>query len=69
MINYRVRNLDALLAKLQAQGVQRVGEIEEYWYGRFAWIRDGDGNRVELWEPVHLSPEEFEERLRKETSR
>ncbi|NIR47767.1 VOC family protein [candidate division KSB1 bacterium] len=63
MINYRVRELDALLNKLTAAGVEQVGKVEEYWYGRFAWIIDGEGNRVELWEPVDLSPDEFERRL------
>jgi len=46
--------------------VQQVGVIEEHGYGRFAWILDGEGNRVELWEPVELSAEEFERRLRAE---
>lgn len=58
MINYRVRDLDALLTKLQAQGIQQVKPLAEYSYGRFAWIVDGDGNRVELWEPINDSPEE-----------
>lgn len=52
MINYRVRDLDALLARLKAEGIQQVGAVEEYSYGRFAWIVDIDGNRVELWEPT-----------------
>jgi predicted enzyme related to lactoylglutathione lyase len=66
MVNYRVRNLDALLARLKSEQVKQVGVIEEYWYGRFAWILDGEGNRVELWEPAKLSAEEFERRLRAE---
>jgi len=61
-----VRNLDALLARLKSKQVRQVGVIEEHWYGRFAWILDGEGNRLELWEPVKLSPEEFERRLRAE---
>ncbi len=68
MINYRVRDLDALLTKLKAQGVQQAGGLEEYSYGRFAWIVDGDGHRVELWEPVHDSAEESELSLRAETN-
>ena len=68
MINYRVRDLDALLTKLKAQGVQQAGVLEEYSYGRFAWIIDGDGHRVELWEPVQDSAEESELRLRAETN-
>lgn len=66
MINYRVGDLDALLERLQEQGIPQVGETEDYWYGRFAWIEDGEGNRVELWEPVSLPPEEFERRSQEE---
>ena len=57
MINYRVRDLDALLAKLRAAGVEQVKDVEEYPYGRFAWILDGEGNRVELWEPAQQTAE------------
>lgn len=69
MVNYRVRDLDALLARLRAQGVEQVGGVEDYWYGRFAWVLDGEGNRVELWQPVSYSPEEFERQRRREESR
>ncbi len=51
MINFRVENLDALLAELRAAGVQVDDRLEEYDYGRFGWILDPEGNRVELWEP------------------
>ena len=51
MINYRVDDLDALLAALQEEGVQIDPHREDYDYGRFAWIMDPDGNRIELWEP------------------
>lgn len=51
MVNYRVNNLDALLEYLKAEDVEFVGEIEEYAFGRFAWILDPDGQKVELWEP------------------
>lgn len=68
MINYRVSDLDALLTKLQRQGVIQVGEVEEYWYGRFAWIIDGEGNRVELWEPVYHSPEEYKRKLKSQAA-
>ena len=50
MINYRVDDLDALLEALKAEGVQ-IEHREDYDYGRFAWIMDPDGNRIELWEP------------------
>lgn len=52
MINYRVENLDELLELLRGEGVRIDPHRENYEYGRFAWIVDGDGNRVELWEPT-----------------
>jgi predicted enzyme related to lactoylglutathione lyase len=51
MINYRVEDLDGLLEALQAEGVQIDPHREDYEYGRFAWITDPEGNRIELWEP------------------
>jgi catechol 2,3-dioxygenase-like lactoylglutathione lyase family enzyme len=57
MINFRVRELDRLLARLEREGIEQVGELEEYSYGRFAWVEDGDGNRVELWEPTYDIPD------------
>jgi len=51
MINYRVANLSELLEELRKEGVQIVGGMEEYEYGKFAWIIDPDGNKIELWEP------------------
>jgi predicted enzyme related to lactoylglutathione lyase len=51
MINYRVENLDSVLEQLKAEGVEIDDRIEEYEYGRFAWIMDPEGNRIELWEP------------------
>lgn len=51
MINYRVDDLDALLETLRAEGVQIDPKRENYDYGRFAWIMDPEGNRIELWEP------------------
>ena len=51
MINYRVENLDALLEDLKKSGVEIDPHREDYEYGRFAWITDPDGNRIELWEP------------------
>ncbi len=52
MINYRVDDLEALLKELEKEGVEIVGKMEEYEYGKFAWIMDSDGHKVELWEPV-----------------
>lgn len=51
MLNYRVDDLDAILERLRAEGVEVLDEREEAEYGRFGWIIDLDGNRVELWEP------------------
>lgn len=52
MFNYRVENLVELLKVLKEEGVEIVGEIQEYPYGKFGWIMDPDGNKVELWEPI-----------------
>lgn len=52
MMNFRVENLHELLKTLKEEGVKVVGEIEEYDYGKFGWILDPEGNKVELWEPV-----------------
>jgi predicted enzyme related to lactoylglutathione lyase len=51
MINYRVDNLDEVLEALKQEGVQVDDQIYEQEYGRFAWITDPEGNRIELWEP------------------
>jgi predicted enzyme related to lactoylglutathione lyase len=51
MVNFRVDDLDQLLAQLGAAGVRIDPKREYYEYGRFAWIWDLEGNRVELWEP------------------
>ena len=51
MINYRVRNLDRMLAQLRANGVTVEPKIAEEFNGRFAWIVDPEGNKIELWEP------------------
>ena len=52
MVNYRVENLDALLAQLREEGVQVDDRVEELEYGRFGWVLDPEGNRIELWEPA-----------------
>jgi predicted enzyme related to lactoylglutathione lyase len=51
MVNYRVADLDAMLAQLGGAGVELDDKIEEHEYGRFAWGVDPDGNRFELWQP------------------
>jgi len=51
MINYRVTDLAAVLAALQAEGCAVDDRVEESEFGRFGWVQDPEGNRVELWEP------------------
>ena len=51
MINYRVENLEALVAELKKNGVTIVDTIETYDYGKFVHILDAEGNKVQLWEP------------------
>jgi predicted enzyme related to lactoylglutathione lyase len=55
MINYIVDDLDALLEKLRQAGVQIDPKRDDFDYGRFAWIYDPDGNKIELWQPVAAS--------------
>jgi predicted enzyme related to lactoylglutathione lyase len=51
MINYRVDDLGEMLDQLRAEGVEVVSGPESHENGKFAWIMDPDGNKVELWEP------------------
>jgi predicted enzyme related to lactoylglutathione lyase len=51
MINYRVKNLDAMLAQLRAAGVEVIDKVSDEGFGRFGWGVDPEGNRFELWEP------------------
>jgi catechol 2,3-dioxygenase-like lactoylglutathione lyase family enzyme len=51
MLNFRVADLDALLAQLRAAGVTVDDKVERSEYGAFGWCVDGEGNRVELWQP------------------
>ena len=52
MMNFRVENLVELLEVLKQEGVTVVGELQEFEYGKFGWILDPDGNKLELWEPI-----------------
>ena len=52
MINYRVADLEALVAELKKEGVTIVDEIAKYDYGKFVHIIDPEGNAIELWEPA-----------------
>ena len=48
MINYIVDNLEELLVELKSKGIESSGNIEEYEYGRFTWVVDPEGNKIEL---------------------
>jgi predicted enzyme related to lactoylglutathione lyase len=53
MINFRVADLDAMLAQLRTKGADVVGEPQEMeGVGRFAWVNDPEGHRIELWQPA-----------------
>lgn len=55
MINYRVRNLDAIRTQLRLAGATVSADVRESVYGVFCWAEDPDGNRFELWQPApHL---------------
>jgi len=52
MVNFRVRDLDAMLEQLRAAGVVVDDHVHEIEFGRFGWAVDPEGNRFELWEPA-----------------
>jgi len=51
MINYRVADLQALLTALRSEGCKVLDKVEESEFGKFGWVLDPEGNKVELWEP------------------
>lgn len=51
MLNFRVRDLDAMAAQLRASGIEVKVDAEVYPNGRFARLHDSEGNPIELWEP------------------
>lgn len=55
MFNYRVENLVELLKVLKEEGVEIISKMQEFEYGKFGWILDPEGNKVELWEPIEGS--------------
>lgn len=55
MINLRVADLHALLAVLRAEGCQVLDKVEESEFGKFGYVVDPEGNKVELWQPPHGS--------------
>src|SRR4051812_40133395 len=52
MINFRVSDLDKLLEELKAGGVEIAPERQDEGYGKFAWVFDPEGRKIELWQPV-----------------
>jgi predicted enzyme related to lactoylglutathione lyase len=58
MLNFRVRDLDEMIAQLEARGVEVRRDLNSpypnspYPNGRFAWLNDPEGKRIELWEPA-----------------
>jgi len=58
MVNYRVEDLQAVLDDLRAEGCDVDTKTEESEFGKFGWVMDPDGNRVELWEPPLATPED-----------
>jgi len=55
MMNFRVENLEELLKALKAEGVQIIGYIQSVEEGKFGWIVDLEGNKIELWEPNDIA--------------
>ena len=51
MVNYRVEDLLSLVAALKAEGCNVLDKIDDSEYGKFAWVIDPEGNKVELWQP------------------
>lgn len=51
ILNLRVDDLDQMIADMRQEGVQLIGDVQEYDYGRFAYVIDPDGMKLELWEP------------------
>ena len=51
MVNYRVADLHALLGALRAEGCNVLDKVDESEFGKFGWVLDPEGNKIELWEP------------------
>ncbi|HEX5132158.1 MAG TPA: VOC family protein [Candidatus Krumholzibacteria bacterium] len=54
MFNFRVADLHALLTALREAGVHVIDKVEEHPYGKFGWIIDPEGRKIELWEPADV---------------
>jgi predicted enzyme related to lactoylglutathione lyase len=69
MINYRVENIEELIAQLQKSGVIITDTIESYEYGKFVHIMDIEGNKIELWEPNDMAFEKLGETIGAKTTK
>ena len=69
MINYRVENIETLIAELKKNGVTIVDTIETFDYGKFVHILDVEGNKVELWEPNDIEYEKLGKQLDSKTTK
>jgi predicted enzyme related to lactoylglutathione lyase len=63
MINYRVADLQTLVAELKKEGVSITDTIESYDYGKFVHIMDMEGNKIELWEPNDIEYEKLGKKM------
>ena len=52
MINLIIDDMDAMLERLKEKGIPLVGDPQDYNYGRFAWVMDPNGTKIELWQPI-----------------
>lgn len=69
MINYRVENIEELVAQLKKEGVTITDAIETYDYGKFVHIVDMEGNKIELWEPNDVEYEKLGEQIGSKTTK
>ena len=69
MINYRVENLESLLAELKKEGVTITDTLESFDYGKFVHIMDIEGNKIELWEPNDIEYEKLGVQMQLETTK
>jgi predicted enzyme related to lactoylglutathione lyase len=69
MINYRVENLEALVAQLKREGVTVTDKIETVSYGKFVHLVDVEGNKIELWEPNDAEYEKLGEQMGSKTTK
>ena len=69
MVNYRVENLEDMVAQLQKDSVTIADKIETYDYGKFVHIVDVEGNKMELWEPNDIAYEKLGEQMGAKTTK